>query len=126
MPNVFGWIGLESVTELAETATATAGTARATETVGACAAVDAGEPPDSDRAGSELGRRKFVARPRAAATFKYVHSNSRVVQFEHGGPRSSHLTRRLLHWSHPLRDLVCARRGGMFEVRHAADANHAY
>lgn len=120
MPNVFGWIELEPEPEFAETATAAAGSAAGeTETVGA-----AGEPPDSDRAGSELGRRGFVARPRAAATFKYVHSNSRVVQFEHGGPRSSHLTRRLLHWSHPLRDLVCARRGGMFEVKHAAEANH--
>lgn len=32
-----------------------------------------------------------------AATLKYVHFSSRVVQFEHGGPRSSHLTRLFLH-----------------------------
>lgn len=60
-----------------------------------------GEPRQaSDRAASEfeLGGVLwvFVARPLAAATFKYVHSNSRVLQFEHGRP-SSHLTRLLLH-----------------------------
>jgi hypothetical protein len=88
---VFGWIEVDGA-KCAETGTA-GSAAGDTET-----ATDAGEPPDNDRAGSVLGRRvAFVARPRAAATFKYVQSSSRVVQFEHGGPRSSHLTRRLLH-----------------------------
>jgi hypothetical protein len=33
------------------------------------------------------------------------------MQLVHGGPCSSHLTRRRRQWSHPYRDLVCAFRG---------------
>lgn len=78
MPNEFVWAG-------------------ATGTAGPGIAVT-GEPwPSRERGMSdvELGGVRCV--PRRAATFKYVHFNSRVVQFEHGGPFSSHLTRLLLH-----------------------------
>ena len=34
-------------------------------------------------------------------------SSFRMTQFRHGGPRSSHLTCRLLQFWQPLRDLLC-------------------
>lgn len=80
MPNEFVWVG----------ATGMAGPGIAAT----------GEPwPSRERGTSdvELGGVRCVVARRAAATFKYVHFNSRVVQFEHGGPCSSHLTRLLLH-----------------------------
>jgi hypothetical protein len=83
MPNEFVWAGAETGI-LATARPATAAT---------------GEPwPSRDRGTSdvELGGVIWVV-ARRAATFKYVHFNSRVVQFEHGGPFSSHLTRLVLH-----------------------------
>lgn len=83
MPNEFVWADVEA----GVVGTAGLGTAAT------------GEPwPSRDRGTSdvELGGVVWVV-VRRAATFKYVHFNSRVVQFEHGGPFSSHLTRLALH-----------------------------
>lgn len=84
IPNEFVWAG--------------AGTGIAVGTARPGTAV--GEPwPSRGRGTSdvELGGVRWAVARRAAATFKYVHFNSRVVQFEHGGPCSSHLTRLFLH-----------------------------
>lgn len=85
MPKEFAWAGAET------------GTVVATARPGVAATGEPWPSRERDTSDAELGGVRCAVARRAAATFKYVHFNSRVVQFEHGGPCSSHLTRLLLH-----------------------------